>query len=86
LVTVLFKADSFSCLGLLAQNLQQVPRKTSMNMTQNCHYVGRNSYRVHLEYNPHALPIKPNGLVMLETYTVCVPTWNSICEWSRSMA
>jgi hypothetical protein len=55
-------------------------------MTQNCHYVGRYSYRIHLENKPHALPFEPNELVILETYTICVPTWNSICERSRNMA
>jgi len=23
---------------------------------------------------------------MLETYTVCISAWATICEWSRSMA
>jgi len=57
-----------------------------MNMTQNCHYFDRDSYRVHLENKPHALPLQRNGLFMLETYILWVKKWTSICEWTGSMA
>ena len=80
LVTILWTADSFSFVVKLTRNLQQVPRKTRMNMTQNSHYIGRYPYRVHIEYNPHALPVAPNGLCMLQTYTLYVPAWATICE------
>jgi len=86
LVIVLYKADSFFYLILLTQNIEQLPRKFPMNMTQKCHFVGRDSYRVRLEYKPHGLLLEPNGLVMLETHALCIPTWTSICERSRSMA
>jgi len=80
LVTILWTADSFSYLMKLTRNLEQVPTNTRMNMTQNSQYIGRDSYRVPIEYNPHALSFAPNGLCMLETLTVCIPTWATICE------
>jgi len=42
LLTVLCYDAGINCLALLARNLQQVPRKIPMNMTQNIHYAGRN--------------------------------------------
>jgi hypothetical protein len=80
LVTILWTADSFSYLVKVTRNLQQLPRKTPTYMTQNSDYVGRDSYRVPIEYNPHALPLAPNGLCILETYTLCVSTWATVCE------
>ena len=42
-LVTLWMADSFSYLVKLTRNLQQVPRKTLMNMTQSSHYIGRDS-------------------------------------------
>jgi len=85
-VTFLWKEASFYYLEILSRILQQVSRKIPVNVTQNCHYAVRDPYRVTLEYKPLALTLEPNGLQMLDTYTVYIPTWTCICEWSSIMA
>jgi hypothetical protein len=84
LVTLLWTADSFFYLVLLTRNLQQAPRKIPMSMTQNGQYAGRDSYRNFSRVQSSRS--EPNGLCMLDTFTIYVPTWTNICEWYRSMA